>query len=280
VIALNLENDRICVYRGEQRTAQSVDDLREVIDEDMPAPNAIRSEEWRSLAAGRAQVYSFLAAIYNRAIDERLLDNLGANSLRFIGSLEKENDLTGDLNEGLGALERFRLEAASRPREVVEAELAEEYTRLFQGGKPKDGLVSACEATYTSLETHGLDSIGRALDRVYAQGGFCLSTSPRLQPDFIGCELDFMQHLCSKECAAWTKDDRDEALHYQAQQCAFLKDHLIRWVPRLCDVVLMQTKLDFYRGIMCVTKGFILNEAYRVVELMESDCPVEVTIAG
>lgn len=89
-----------------------------------------------------------------------------------------------------------------------------------------------------------------------------------------------MQHLCLKECAAWTKGDRDEALQYQARECAFLKDHLIRWVPRFCDVALMQTKLDFYRGVMCLTKGFILNEAYRVVELMESDYPVAVTIAS
>lgn len=271
VIALNLENDRICVYRGEQRAAQSIDDLREVIDEDSPAPDAITAQEWVSLAAGRAQVYGFLAAIYNRSIDELLLDNLRASSMNFIGSLEKDNDLTGDLSEGLHALERFRLEVANRPREVIKAELAKEYARLF----PEDGFSHACEARYASMDVHCTDSMRAALNKVYIEGGMCLPAGALAQPDFIGCELSFMHHLCLKECAAWTKDDQSEALQYQALECAFLKDHLIRWTPRFCNILLMQTKLDFYRGIMCMTKGFILNEAYRVVELMDSDCPVE-----
>lgn len=278
VIALNLENDRICVYRGEQRTAQSVDDLRQVIDEDRLGPVGITSADWMSLATGRAQVYAFLAAIYQRTFDDRLLDNLGASFVKFIDSLERENDLTGDLSEGLRALERFRREAASCPREMVEAELAEEYARLLEEGGSGDEFGNSSEATYVSLELKCTDSIRAALNTAYAEGGMCLAASSLTPPDFIGCELEFMQHLCLKECAAWTKSDHHEALKYQGLERTFLRDHLVRWAPRFCDVLLLQTKHDFYRGIAHLTKGFILNEAYRVMELMEWTCVAEDSI--
>ncbi len=279
VIALNLENDRISVYRGEQRTAQSVDDLRQVIDEDRLAPMEITSEDWMSLAAGRAQVYGFLAALFSRTIDERLLDNLGASFVKFIDSLERDNDLTGDLSEGLRAFERFRREAA-RPREVIKAELMTEYARLVEEGGSEDEFGYASEAMYVSLETRSTDSIRAALNAAYAEGGMRLAASSLTHPDFIGCELEFMQQLCLKECAAWTKNDPHEALKCQGLERTFLRDHLVRWAPRLCDAWLMQTNHDFYRGAAHLTKGFILNEAYRVMELMEWTCVAEESIVG
>lgn len=278
VIALNLENDRIHVYRGEQRTAQCVDDLLEVMDEDTPGPSPITSQEWTSLASGRAQVYGFLATVFNHSVDDLMVGNLGASHVKFIGSLEQDNDLTGDLREGLHALERFQQEVSNRTREAIKTELAAEYVRLLQGGKPDGEFSHACEAMYPTTDAPCADLICVALNRAYTESGLCLSTNALTQPDFIGCELEFMQHLCLGECAAWTKNDHHEALKYQGLERTFLRDHLVRWAPRFCDVLLMQTNHDFYRGIAHLTKGFILNEAYRVVELMEWTCIAEDSI--
>jgi TorA maturation chaperone TorD len=273
VIALNLENDRICVYRGEQRTAQSIDDLREVIDEDNGGPGSISAQEWMALAGGRAQVYGFLAMIYNRAIDEPLLEDLGVRSLQIIGSLEQGEDLTGDLREGMHALERFQQEVANRPSATVTADLAEEYARLLQGDQPKRRPAYACESTYVACAALTSNAIYMAVNKAYAEGGLALAPETLAQPDFIGCEQRFMQHLCLRECDAWAKYDRAEALKYQALERAFLKDHLVRWGSRFCDALAGQTKLDFYRAMAHLTRGFILNEAYRVTDLMEWICP-------
>jgi hypothetical protein len=51
-------------------------------------------------------------------------------------------------------------------------------------------------------------------------------------------------------------------------------------VPRCCDALLVHARLDFYRGIVFLTKGFILNEAYRVAELMEAAGPLELKPVG
>ena len=270
VVFLNLSDDRIRVYHGEQRTARSVDDLLEVINQDSPRElGPISTQEWLSFAAERAQVYGFLAAVFSSTVDEQLIENLGASHLKLIGVLEQDNDLTGDLREGICALERFQREVSNRSPAAIKAALAEEYARLLQASQPEDRLIYACETAYASAGTPGADSIRAALKRAYAEGGLSLPANTLMPPDFIGCELDFMRQLCTSECAAWSESDRRTALNYQGLEHTFLRDHLMCWVPRFCEALLMQTKLDFYRGIACLTKGFILNEGYRVTELME-----------
>jgi TorA maturation chaperone TorD len=281
VISLNLENDRICVYRGEQRSAQCIDDLLEVLDEDLARPKPILAQEWLSLAIDRAQVYALLAASYNRPVDDTLLDHLGASSFRLIGSLSQDNDLTGDLGEGLQALERFRLDVIERPRPALLADLGREYNQLLLGGQPEAGGVATwpCETAHAGAEAWRGPSIREAVSQAYRTGGFCPPVRGHTPPDFVGCELEFMRHLCALEQAAWSGDERGAALAAQSHERAFLKDHLIRWLPRCCDALLAHAQLDFYRGILYLSKGFILNEAYRVAELMEAADPVEPKLA-
>jgi TorA maturation chaperone TorD len=269
VISLNLTNDQIRVYRGEQRTARCVDDLLEVIEQDGFIASPITAAEWSSLSANRAQVYDFLAAIYNRPIDDPFLQNLDAGSLKFISSLEQENDLTGDLHNGLQALEQFQRAMSHSSREAINREIAEEHSRLLGGGGRPDGSIAACEEAYASPNIPYADLIKVAVAKAYTTGGFDITAEVLVRPDFISYELHFMQHLCALECSAWTNGDQAAALKYQALEHAFIREHLLRWVPRFCDNLITHAKLDLYRGIAGLTKGFILNEGYRVAELME-----------
>ncbi len=269
VIALNLTNDQIRVYHGEQRTARCVDDLLEVIEQDGSTSNLITAKEWSSLAANRAQVYGFLAGILSQPIDNPFLQNLSASPLKFISSLEQENDLTGDLHNGLQALAQFQLAMSSCSREVINQEIAAEYNRLLRGHGESDEFVAAHESAYADLDLRYTDLIRVAVDKAYTVGRFEIATEVLTRPDFIGHELQFMQHLCNLEYSAWANADHETALKYQTMEHAFIREHLLRWVPRLCDTLITHTQLDFYRGIAYLTKGFILNEGYRVAELME-----------
>ena len=269
VISLNLENDRMRIFHGELRIAHGLDDLMQVIEGQELEPTAISPQEWAALAAARAQVYGFHAAVYFGDIDDLLIENLPNNLLNAAGSLEQGEDLTGDLRQGLQALECFQQSLASASLAAIKMRLAEEHDRLLQGRKPRAWSAQACEATYTSLDNPCADPLMTALNTVYVEGGLKQTERVLAQPDFIACELDFMQHLCSEEHAAWSKKDRPRALKSHGLQCAFLRNHLIRWVPRFCDHLATQTRHDFFRGIAWLTKGFILNETYRVAELME-----------
>ncbi len=272
VVALNLENEQVRVFRGEQHTAQTLDDLLELIDEDRFGRGPIADEEWKSLAAGRTEVYSLLAAVYSGPFDTALVENLRTNPLNLV-SLGQGDDLTGDLQEGLRILSRFQEQAAARSAEQVRLELASEYESLMgqAGGGVSPGF--ACEATYTGGSISVSGGTCSVLSAAFAQAGLSLPPSARVRPDFVGCEIAFMQHLCSRELAAWEANDRGQACKYQVMEHSFLRDHLARWVPRFCDVLLARAQGDFYRSMAFLTRGFILNEAFRVSELIESSRP-------
>jgi putative dimethyl sulfoxide reductase chaperone len=269
VISLNLENDRMRIFHGELRIAHGLDDLMQVIEGQDLEPAAISPQEWTTLAAARAQVYSFHAAVYFGDMDNLLLENLPDSLLKIAGPLEHGEDLTGDLRQGMQALECFQQSLASVPMTIIKMGLMEEHARLLQGRKPGAWSAQACEAAYTNLDSSCADPLIIALNAVYAESGLKQTGRMLAQPDYIACELEFLQHLCSEEQASWSKNDRLQALKSQNLQCAFLHDHLIRWVPRFCDRLASQTRHDFFRGVAWLTKGFILNETYRVAELME-----------
>lgn len=269
VIALNLADDKIRVYHGEQRAANSVDDLLEVIDQSESTASLIAPHEWSSLALSRAQIYDLLAAIYDHPASELFLENLEASSLKFIYSLEQDNDLTGDLHDGLQALEQFQRQVSRLPHKMIQRELAEEYSRLLGCREGLHSLIPARESQYANSDPQGAELISSAINTAYAAGGLEMTAEILAQPDFISHELRFMQRLCNLESSAWTNDEHAAALKYQTLEHAFIREHLLRWLPHFCDNLIAHTQFDFYRGMACLTKGFILNEGYRVAELME-----------
>jgi TorA maturation chaperone TorD len=273
IISLNLENDQVRVYLGEQRSARTIDDLLEVVYEEMPGPGQISRQEWASLANGRAQAYGFQASVYNRWVEPALLENLGRKSVRLLSSLEQVDDLTGDLQDGILAIERYLNLSSNRPADEVRMELVIEHARLFQPGPSPDLLLPACESDYTSRDSSARHPILATINRIYESAGLSPNRQLLEQPDFIACELAFMQVLCLREAAAWESNDRRLAVQTQALETSFVKDHLVKWVPRFCDALLLHTRHDFFFGMGHLTKGFILNEAYRVAELMEVIAP-------
>jgi TorA maturation chaperone TorD len=78
-----------------------------------------------------------------------------------------------------------------------------------------------------------------------------------------------MRHLTEKEAQAWADSNREEGLRILEKERAFLEEHLARWAPRFCEVMDQEARLDFYRGIARMTRGFVLDEAQKVAELLE-----------
>ncbi len=270
VISLNLENDRMRIYHGELRVANNLDDLLQVIENHENEPLPVSFSEWQALAIGRKQVYSFLASIYSGEIEELLLEDLPYQCSQLIGSLEHGEDLTGDLRQGIRALSHFQQGIKGFLLDDIKTRLAEEYARLLQGERIDGWLTHACESAYMEFGDPCADELIPVLNGTYYKAGWKQTARMLAQPDFIACEMAFMQYLCANEQLAWVENNYRQASVFQQLQCAFLRNHLVRWIPRFCDFLLMQTKHDFFRAIAFLTRSFILNEAYRVAELMDA----------
>lgn len=75
-----------------------------------------------------------------------------------------------------------------------------------------------------------------AVRQAMAEGGFSPDESDA-EPDHIGSELAFLAHLAGAEADAWRDGLTTAATRIQALQRAFLRLHLLRWLPALVVAV-------------------------------------------
>ena len=270
VIGLNLQDNTICIYRGEQRVVKEVEDLVEAIDGQGGGSEPVSAEEWAALAASRSRVYGFLGAVYNRLPDDQFAESLSGSDLAgFLSSLEGTENLPEDMREGLRLIEGFIRACEGKPVDELRTELAVERTRLLRGVKPGYSPPPPYESVYAGSDQRPLMQASVGVRQAYAEAGVGMPEEVRDQPDFIGFELDFMRHLTDQEAQAWADGNREEALKVLEKERAFLEEHIVRWVPRFCDVMGKEAWLGFYQGIAKMTKGFVLDEAQKVAELVE-----------
>jgi TorA maturation chaperone TorD len=89
---------------------------------------------------------------------------------------------------------------------------------------------------YEGVFLHGRALLGgprtSAVRTAMAEGGFTPDESDA-EPDHVGSELAFLAHLCGAEADAWRDGLETAAQRIQTLQRAFLRLHLLRWLPPL-----------------------------------------------
>ncbi len=200
-------------------------------------------------AMARSHVYGLLATIFRAEPTAALLKEL--KDPRFSGVF---SDLGLDLGD----------EFHQKPEAELVEELAVEYTRLFIGPGPH---VSPHESVHKEVDGGGRGSLwGEDTVRVKK---FIETAGLEYEPDYTGIpdhvsvELEFLQKLADRESTAWSEGDTEGALYCRKIEKMFLEDHLSKWVPRFCDKVMAQAELPFFGKMAKLTKGFILNPAFR-----------------
>lgn len=210
------------------------------------------------LALGRAELYNFLAAVFLEAPDERWTDSLRDGELREALAAVA----TADEVEALTAWA-----ACSDPAQQRE-ELVRAYTRHLivpgpdyvppYGSVYRDG-PNGPPGTWQGRPTlWGPSSV--AVAQAYREAGLTLAPGSLQVPDHIGLELQFMHHLCACEAGALSRGENGEAAVWRARQAAFLRDHLLPWVPAFCARMDTQGIHLFYRLIARLTRAFLGSE--------------------
>lgn len=138
------------------------------------------------------------------------------------------------------------------------------YHRLFVGPGPLPA------PPYESVYREGWRVMGettREAERQYAAAGYTLDPSLAELPDHAAAELAFMAVLCEEEATAWEAEDVSAALAWLEREKAFLRDHLVQWIPAFCDGLVTSTEAPFYRQVAVALKEFVGLDAERVKAL-------------
>ena len=93
----------------------------------------------------------------------------------------------------------------------------------------------------------------REVIQFYRENELKTSEESKDLPDHIVLELNFMFTL-------WETGNHSEASQILQKEKRFLKEHIIHWVPALCEEICEKTKVPFYQGIAQMTREFIEME--------------------
>ncbi len=148
-----------------------------------------------------------------------------------------------------------------QPEEKLLEDLSIEYARLFLGpGKH----ISPHESVHHERDDGDWGRLwGKStveVQKFIESTGLTYKPEYSGIPDHISVELEFMQELTKREAEAWEEDDINGALSCLNIEKRFIDEHLIRWIPILCEKVILEADLSFYIEIARLTKSFIQSE--------------------
>ncbi|MEG2211335.1 MAG: molecular chaperone TorD family protein [Raoultibacter sp.] len=215
----------------------------------------IAESEFRNIFEDRAATYGLLARLYNREVDQHLLEELHKLPLPV-------NTGVAAIDEGNALMGRYL-----RGKEVASCrELAVDFARLFiiREASTRDAAYPF-ESVYTSRLHIMMDEARDDIISVYRAAGLVKSKVWKEGEDHISLALEFMQILTNRIVEGLEENNEAVVDNLLEKQQEFLQNHLLNWVPLF--VVSMETNshTDFYRGLALFTKGF-LEDDYNFLE--------------
>ncbi len=213
----------------------------------------------QELAEARAKLYRLLATVYIRPLSSDFLKFMAgwvASSIKAEGSSRL---LSEQMRHGLGRLDSFFKKAGGNSGEELERTISVEFTRLFRGVKPLYSPPPPYESVYREETGRVFGELTFMVHQEYRRFGFDLLDSFSGEPpDHLSFELEFMHLLCSREAEAWAKEDEDEALRLLSAEQEFLREHLTKWVPKLCSEVRQHDRVGLFHGLADLTEGWVV----------------------
>jgi TorA maturation chaperone TorD len=203
-------------------------------------------------------MYQLLSSLYMQSPDPDFLKSLSG----WVASLDRTSGptqfLSPQIKQGLDGLDSFfRKIGDDSWTQSVEA-ISVEFTRLFRGVKRQYSPPPPYESLYLEDSGRVFGDTTFTVHQQYRRFGLDLVTELSSEPpDHISFELDFMRLLCHQESEAWAKDNQDEVLRLRLAEREFLSQHLILWLPGLCDQIRKHDRLGLFRALADLTEGWV-----------------------
>lgn len=184
----------------------------------------------------KAGVYAFLKVVFSTEPSTALLKYLQTpevlDSLRSTGACLSEKDFS----------------------EPQLPQLLADYTRLFIGPMKH---ISLNESIYTEKTPQFWGDATVKISKLVDYLNLTLDEKWTQMPDHIVVEFELMQKLLEAKSEALNSNDQQTV-----QQCAkainsLYDEHIVQWVPQVCDQVIDKAQTSAYKAIGMWTKTFI-----------------------
>ncbi len=134
------------------------------------------------------------------------------------------------------------------------SKLIEDYTQLFIGPKKH---ISLNESIYTDRTPRFWGESTVVIKKLIGYIGLELDEHWKQMPDHISVEFELMQKLLEAKQEALT--NQQDAVADQCTQAinGLYHDHIIKWVPKVCDQVIEKAQTSVYKAIGIWTKACV-----------------------
>lgn len=218
-------------------------------------------KDFLELAGAREKIYGFLSSLCLKVPTLDFVKKLTSEEFSsFLNYLMLKCEIIRGMRGGLERVKGFIDASRRKPREKLREELAVVYTRLFRGIKEGYSPPPPYESVYREGRVTGKSTV--EVMRKYAEArAEILGLHKGKMPDSIELELGFMRFLCSKEADAWKSGNRSEVTRCLEMEKAFLKDHVLQWVPEFCREAErvcrdIGKEANFYSGVIRMVRDF------------------------
>jgi TorA maturation chaperone TorD len=133
-----------------------------------------------------------------------------------------------------------------------------EYTRLFIAPRP-------IAIPFEAIQRTGLfkDRSWEEVRKWFLEDGFVLEDKSVLE-DHAGVELEYIAKTCLKSYELLTKGSIEDFMKILERQRKFMEEHIMKWIPRLCDIISQNSRNSFYKAFAKFAKTF-LEEDYQLL---------------
>jgi TorA maturation chaperone TorD len=223
--------------------------------------NEISHLDLAILAEARSKVYGFLSQIYLNSPDKAMTNRiLEGNYEAFQTSLKDTIETSKLVSEGIREIMDFVEASKDISLQDVQKELSVEYTRLFRGIKRFYGPPPPYESVYSG-EGVIMGNITVNVQSIYSEVGLKVPNHLKGEmPDHIGFELDYLHYLCEEESNSLKDKKIGDGISLKEKQIKFLIEHIVKWVPSFTETALDHATSGFYKGVLMLTKGFVMVE--------------------
>ncbi|MBI5376184.1 MAG: molecular chaperone TorD family protein [Candidatus Schekmanbacteria bacterium] len=140
------------------------------------------------------------------------------------------------------------------------SELVQEYQRLFR--IPYKSYVTPYESVFRNGSSRLWGESTINVKQFYCRFKFNYAAKYNGPPDHIGLELAFMACLCEEEeKLLYQKNNKKKVEKLLSAESAFLKEHLLKWVPMLKDKICKNASCQFYKTLSSILLEFLESEA-------------------
>jgi TorA maturation chaperone TorD len=210
--------------------------------------------------AGRSAFYQTLAGFYYAPLTEEQVSSMAAASYSGFGA--------GDplLEEGFNDISRYLRKRHTGTRQ----QLATDYTMSFGGVDSIEGKTAVPYASVFLSDTGLLQQEPRnEVFKVFKKEALRLRSKIDLPEDHITFEFEFLSILSDRADEALSIGDLPEASRLLTLSKDFINQNILSWFDQLADLTNQIITTRFYRGVLKITKGYLLLDIQTLDDLIE-----------